>query len=277
METLYPQLSDEHFVMFSELLYKTSGIAMKPHKKYLMLHRLSKFVGAGKRYPDFPAYYNALKQDASGKLLVEFVNVLTTNFTFFFREKVHFDFLRDYLKTNADSQEYIRIWSAACSTGEEPYSIGITAIQALHDVEKRDIRVLATDISKQVLAAADNAMYHYTKIRGHIDEKELRLYFNFDKDSNDFIVKPHIKNLITFRYLNLMEDYPFNKLFDVVFLRNVLIYFENNEKEIIINKITEHIKPGGYLILGLSESMVGLKHSLTVTKNSIYQKSGRSK
>lgn len=268
----YPNLSKDLYRKMSELLYKSTGINLKEHKHYLMVHRLSKFVGPGKAFVDFESYYEALQNDKTGNLIIDFMNVLTTNWTFFFREPLHFDFLRDYLKKNADSEDYIRIWSAACSSGEEPYSMSIAATQAMSNPAVKDFKILATDISTKVLNFAKAGRYHYTKIRGHLEDSQLKTYFDFDKLSNDFVVAKHIKDLITFGYLNLLEPYPFNKMFDIVFLRNVLIYFDNKEKEIVVNKIANYIKPGGYLITGLSESLVGITHHLTMQKNSIYQK-----
>jgi chemotaxis protein methyltransferase CheR len=267
----YPQLSDEVFKKFTDLLFKNSGITLKEHKKYLLIHRLSKYVGPNKEFKSFDEYYDALIVDKSGKVMENFVNTLTTNWSFFFREPVHFDFLKNHLKEVAAKENYIRIWSAACSTGEEPYSMSISAFQSLKTPYQYDLKILASDISTRVLKLAGEGRYHYTKVRGHIEEAELRSYFDFDRENNDFIVKPQIKNLISFRYLNLLEHYPFNKKFDVVFLRNVLIYFDNKEKEYVINKIHEHLKPGGILILGLSESLVGIRHKLNSIKNSIYQ------
>ncbi len=273
MEELYDtQLTPDMFQKFTQLLFRESGITLKDHKKYLLIHRLSKMVGTGREFPDYEHYYHALIQDKKGDLIKGFVNILTTNYSFFFREEVHFDFLKDYLLQQGQSQDFIRLWSAACSTGEESYSMAISILQTLKNTWNKDIKILASDISTRVLNIANEGRYHYTKVRGHLEDSELRNYFDFDREHNDFIVKPAVRNLISFRYLNLFDPYPFKKDFDVVFLRNVLIYFDNQEKEQIINKIYEHIKPGGYLILGLSESMVGLKHPYRHMKNSLYQK-----
>ena len=264
------ELTDAQFRKLADLLFKLSGITLKEHKKYLLINRLSKFVGAGKDFTNFEDYYNALNEDKSGKLMINFVNVLTTNFSYFFREEVHFDFFKKYILDNYKKEHYLRFWSAACSTGEEPYSLSIALTQSLPPGAYRDVKILATDISTRVLEFAQKGVFHYTKVRGHVEDKDLRTYFIFDKNNKDFIVKDHIKNNISFRYLNLLDNYPFKKQFDIVFLRNVLIYFDNKEKEFIINKIAEYLKPNGYLILGLSESLVGIKHKLNGMKNSIY-------
>lgn len=273
MDELYgTQLTAEMFQRFTELLFRESGITLKDHKKYLLIHRLSRMVGEGKPYRDYDAYYQALLQDRQGDLIRGFVNVLTTNYSFFFREEIHFDFLKKYLTEQGEKQSCLRFWSAACSTGEESYSMAISALQTLAPQSRRDLKILATDISTHVLNIAREGRYHYTKVRGHIEDRELRTFFDFDKEHNDFIVKPAVRDLIAFRHFNLFDPFPFQKDFDIVFLRNVLIYFDNQEKARIVNKIHPHLKPGGYLILGLSESLVGLQHPYRHMKNSIYQK-----
>ncbi len=268
----YPKLSLELYKKMSELLYRNTGIMLKEHKQYLMVHRLSKFVGAGKKFEDFESYYDALIHDRTGSLMIDFMNVLTTNWTFFFRDEQHFDFLKKYLRENAETQPYLRFWSAACSSGEEPYSISIAVHQTCKHLKDLDVKILATDISTRMLNFATEGRYHYTKVRGHLEDAELKTYFDFDTSKNDFLVRKHVKDPVAFRYLNLLESYPFNRQFDIVFLRNVLIYFDNKEKELTVNRICEYIKPGGYLITGLSESLVGIRHNLIMQKNSIYQK-----
>ncbi len=265
-------LTDELFNKFAELFYRFSGIKLKDYKKYLVEYRLSKFVGHSRPYKTYEEFYDALIKDLSGELRKEFVQVLTTNYTYFFREGIHFEFLKDYLKENYLKMEYIRLWSAGCSTGEEAYSMAIRALETIPVLESYDFKILATDISHAVLKFAMEGIYHYSKIKGSLDDKILRKYFIFDKVKKTFKVKEEVKKFIAFRYLNIMDKYPFTKKFDIVFLRNVLIYFDNNEKEYILRKIYDYIKEGGYLILGLSESIVGIKCPFKSIKNSIYVK-----
>lgn len=268
----FPDLSDALFKKLSGLLFEESGITLKDYKKYLVLNRLSKFVGPDRPYKNFEDYYQALLNDKTRNLMIDFVNALTTNFSYFFRDDIHFDLLRQYLSENAGKETYLRFWSAACSTGEEPYSMVIACYQTLGELYGLDLKILATDLSTKVLEIAKQGSYHYSKIRGHISDAELRNYFNFNKGENTFTIKSKFKEYIAFRYLNLQEPYPFQKLFDVVFLRNVLIYFGKEEKEFVVNQIYDFIKPGGYLVLGLSETLVEVKHPYTAFKNSIYQK-----
>lgn len=266
-------LTDELFKKFVELFYKLTGIYLKDYKKYLVEYRLCKIVGPDKDFKNYESLYKALLDDSNRELRIHFVNLLTTNYTYFFREEYHFNFLKEYIKNNYQQQSYMRLWSAACSTGEEAYSMAISCIEAMgNSITNYDIKILATDISLNVLKTAYEGVYHYSKIRGNIEDHILKKYFYFDKNKKTFTVKEEVKRLVNVRFLNLMDAYPFNRLFDIVFLRNVLIYFDNSEKEIILSKIYNYIKPGGYLILGLSESLVGIRHKFNQLPHSIYQK-----
>jgi len=263
-------LSDKLFKKFSDFFFEKTGIKLKDYKKYLIINRLAKFVGVDNEFKDYEELYEALKSDNSPELVVKFINAITTNFSFFFRERIHFDFLAHFFKNIYKPSNYLRIWSAACSTGEEAYSIAMTALDNLALSEITKLKILGTDISTKVIDTARKGVYDYEKIENHLDNRLITNYFL--KDGNNLVIKDFIKSFVEFKYLNLMNHYPFTKEFDVVFLRNVLIYFDNKEKEHIINNIYPYIKKGGYLIIGLSESTVGIKHNFKSLKYSIYKK-----
>lgn len=263
-------LPDALFFKFIDFFYAKTGIKLKEYKKYLIINRLSKFIGSDKKYLTFEAFYNALVNTDDTDFINSFVNAITTNFSFFFRESIHFDFVRYYFSNFDFKRRGARIWSAACSTGEEAYSTAISALQTVNNLTSYDFKILGTDISTNALSGAEKGSYNIDKLDDKIDEKLLKIYF--DKNNNNYIVKDFVKALIDFRYLNLMKAYPFTREFDIVFLRNVLIYFDLNEKEYIINHIYPYIKKGGYLILGLSETLLGIKHNFKTLKYSIYKK-----
>lgn len=263
-----PVLTDAVFKKIVTYLYDKTGIALKDYKKYLVLNRLSKYVGTDKMFANFEEFYNKLVADKSGEIFTIFTNSLTTNYSFFFREPESFIFLKNFLSNRADSQSYIRLWSAASSTGEEGYSMAITAINAINDINRIDFKILATDISNKVLSAAESGVYKSDKIEGHIPRLDYQKFFI--KNGENVTVKDEVKKLIAFRYLNLLDNYPFKRKFDVIFLRNVLIYFDEIKKEKIVNQMAEYIKDDGVLILGLSESLVGIKTPFKQMKNSIY-------
>jgi len=267
-----PVLSETLFQEMRDYLFQETGITINTNKKYLVEYRLQKFIGPDKEFTSYYDFFKALKQDRSGELKTIFINSLTTNYTFFFREPVHFRFLAYYLKTYGKQQSYIRLWSAACSSGEEAYSMAITCLEQGFRNPQKDIRILASDISRKVLSRAQSGVYHYSAIRGELDDAYLRRYFTFHPQEKNFTVKDQVRSLITFREFNLMDPFPFTMQFDVIFLRNVLIYFSIPEKEQILRKIWEVLKEPGYLVLGLSESLVGVRHGFTTLSNSIYRK-----
>lgn len=261
-------LSDATFKKIAQYLYEKTGITLKDYKKYLVINRLSKFVGHDKEYKTYEEFYEKLVKDTTGEIFTIFTNSLTTNFSFFFREPESFKFLGSFLKERDKKEDYIRLWSAASSTGEEGYSMAITSMYALPDINRIDFKILGTDISSKVLHAAEEGVYKLSKIEGHIPKNDLNRFFI--KNGDEMTVKQELKKLIAYRYLNLLETYPFKRKFDVVFLRNVLIYFDDFKKQKIINQVAQYIKPDGALVLGLSESLVGIKHPFKQGKNSIY-------
>jgi len=264
-------ISDTLFIQFKDLFYSLSGIALKDYKKYLVEYRLQKFIGEGKQFAGYKDLYDALVSGYDSELRREFVDALTTNYTYFFREPEHFAFLAYYLKQYAPRQEYLRFWSAACSTGEEPYSIAIMVKKHLPSAFS-NVKILATDISDKVLSIAQRREYSLEKIQKTMSHDTVKKYFKRAKNEALAKVSQEISDMVVFKKLNLMDPYPFTKQFDIVFLRNVLIYFENSEKEYIINKIASTLKPGGYLVVGLAESLVGVRHNLKQLKYSIYRK-----
>lgn len=264
-------LTDALFLKYRSLFYDLSGILLKDYKKYLVEYRLQKFVGEGKRFRDYTALYNALTSGEDPLLRRDFINTLTTNYTFFFREPEHFAFLAYYMREKAPGQEYVRLWSAACSTGEEPYSMAITVLKNYNGTFN-DVKILATDISERVLAIAESGEYALEKLSHSMSPATLKKYFYCNEKENYAEVSRELRSLVTFGKINLVDLPPFKKRFDIVFLRNVLIYFENSEKEHIISNISHVLKPGGYLVVGLAESLVGVSHGLRQLKYSIYRK-----
>jgi chemotaxis protein methyltransferase CheR len=168
----------------------------------------------------------------------------------------------------------IRVWSAGCSTGEEPYSVAMSIASHIPDLDRWDFRILATDISTRVLAIASRGMYHRSKI-AKVPALFRQRYFQSsrsDGEGNDFQIVPAIRNLIAFRRLNLKEPYPFKGPFDFIFCRNVMIYFDKKTQESLIQRMAEYLSPGGYLFVGHSESLTGLNHPLTYVKPAVYRK-----
>jgi len=253
-------LSDEVFGLFQNLIYTTAGIRLGSQKKGLLSSRLLrrlKKLDIDSLYE----YYRRVKDDSDE--LVEMLNCISTNTTHFFRENHHFEYLKNKimpeLLTIKSSGKTIRIWSARCSTGEEPYSIAITLCEALGDMRGWDIKVLATDISTKVLGAAQSGIYEYEAV-SDMPEDIVRRYFLRGAGENigKIKVRDFLKDMIRFRRLNLKDGaYPFKRKFDVIFCRNVMIYFDEDMKQHVLSMFHRHLSDSGHLFLGHSETMLG--------------------
>lgn len=261
------------FNKFRQLIYETSGINLSDQKKALVVGRLSKRIHT-LGINDFKDYYEYVINDKSGQEIIKLIDFISTNVTHFFRENDHFDFLKEKLiEWKEEGQTKFRIWSSACSTGEEPYSIAITAMEALNS-SFVDLKILATDISTRVLEQCRKGEYYAHKV-DNIPGYLLQKYFEKRKVNNDwvYVVSDRIKKLITFSRLNLIETpYPMKGPFDVIFCRNVMIYFDDKVRNILVNEIYRLLKPKGYLLVGHSESITSTQTGFRIVKPSVYYK-----
>lgn len=267
------ELSPKMFQRFCELVYAKAGIHLGPQKEALVAARMGKRmrVLGVRRYED---YYEIVKNDASGDELVEMLNAISTNVTYFFREEHHFELLTGLLRQwGAAGQRTFRIWCAAASTGEEPYTIAMTARAALPDV--RDFRILATDISTRALNVARAASYeprHLEKVPDSLARRFFRKETNED-GAVRYTVEDDLRRMVTFARLNLAHPpYPMKGPFDVVFCRNVMIYFDNPVRKALLDEAWRLLKPGGYLMVGHAESLSGMLSHFRSVEPSVYIK-----
>lgn len=249
-------MTSNQFQKFCRLVYNECGINLHDGKKQLLMARLSKRLNHTgiTSVDEYLAVLNSDHQE-----LVNFLDAVSTNHTFFFRESHHFEHLR---------KEHLSIWCAASSSGEEPFSV------AIHCVENGfRPSILATDISTKVLRAGQAAIYPLGKTSS-MPSPFLRKYFQkgSGKWDNHVRVKPEIKKMVTFQRFNLVLDSVPSMDFDVIICRNVLIYFDNAVKSHVINKLYSVLKPGGLLIIGGAESLNTISHALKYLKPSIYRK-----
>lgn len=270
------ELNDKEFKLFSDFIYEKSGIFLKDNKKPLVRSRLSKRMRALK-INCFKEYYDYVQNDASNEEIIHLLDAISTNVTSFFRENQHFEFLKTTVlpEITLKNDDYVNIWSAACSTGEEPYSIALTIQESLVDYKRYNIKILATDISKTVLEKAETGIYPSEKINKEMNNTVLKKYF--EKIKNDTLIKykirDRLKDMIRFRMFNLnSNNWPFQKKFDIIFCRNVMIYFNKETQNKLINKFYDVLKIGGYLLVGHSESLTGIKHNFSYVKATVYKK-----
>ncbi|MCF7886330.1 MAG: methyltransferase domain-containing protein [Candidatus Marinimicrobia bacterium] len=261
------------FNKIRKIVYDKSGINISEKKEALVSSRTRKRMRK-LNIDDYQEYFDYLKQDESGKELVKFLDVISTNVTHFFRESEHFDFLADqFRKGIQQGQKKFRFWSAACSSGEEPYSMAMTLLEALNG-ESIDFKILGTDISTAVLANAMNGLYVEKKMN-KIDKKLLKKYFIEENNGSlkKYRASNKLKRLILFRRLNLSEiPFPIKSKMDIIFCRNVMIYFDQYHRSRLLKELYRLLKPGGYLITGHSESITGINRNFEVVRPSIYYK-----
>jgi chemotaxis protein methyltransferase CheR len=255
------------------LLYEESGISLGDNKQSLVVSRLSKRLRE-LEIDSFAAYYNQVTQDDSGEEFTRMLDLLSTNKTDFFREPKHFDYLREHILPECERDKRIRIWSSACSTGEEPYTIAITLHESVKNPALWDFSILASDISTRVLAHAARGLYGEDRVQAVPHDVTRRHFLKGHGESSGLVkVKPHLSKVIKFRRLNLMSDhFPIKQPLDLIFCRNVMIYFDRPTQERLVAKFFRYLKPGGHLFIGHSESLQWLKHDFIAIAPTIYRK-----
>ncbi|MBW1730964.1 MAG: protein-glutamate O-methyltransferase CheR [Deltaproteobacteria bacterium] len=253
-------LTRKEFLKLSSLVYKQSGINLHEGKKHLLEARLGKRLRAT-GISSVRQYLKLIEQDKTE--LTHFLDAVSTNHTYFFRESRHFECLRP---------EHVSIWCAACSSGEEPYSVAIDCLE-------KGFRpaILATDISTKVLKEAQEGIYPIEKAK-EVPLNLMKKYFKrgVGKWEGYIKIKQEVREMVTFKRFNLLKGHPPREKFHVIFCRNVLIYFDRSAKERVVNNLYQALKPDGYLIIGGAETLSGINHPYKYIKPSIYQKpSGR--
>ena len=270
------QLTEAQFSKLASLVYSLCGIHLGEGKRELLRARLAKRLRAtGCR--DVQDYIERLEGDRSGHELVCFLDVITTNKTDFFREPKHFEFLVDEVLPKLDKLcsggEPQRIWSAACSTGEEPYTLAMVLLEHRALWERRGAGILASDLSTKVLEQAQNGVYAQDRV-ADIPRPFLTKYFQ--RGTNRWAgyvrVRPELRKMVQYRRLNLMDNFDFDKPFHVIFCRNVMIYFDKPTQERLVEKFRNCLAPGGYLMVGHSESLTGIRHRLAFTRPAVYRR-----
>lgn len=225
-------------------------------------------------YKDFHEYVDAALSDKSGNMVNFLITKLTTNFTYFMREETHYRFLTEHALpewTAKIKDRDLRTWSAGCSSGEEAYTAAITIMEFLGSAKNSwDTTVLATDISPRVLAAAKEGIYQAGHLKGlpsHLHNK----YF-IKQDEQNYRVSPQLAKQVIFAPLNLMDPFRFKRKFHIIFCRNVMIYFDNDTNRKLVAKFYDVLEQGGYLIIGLSETLSGRSDQFANISPSIYRK-----
>lgn len=271
------ELSDKDFQAFSNFIYNEYGIKMPSIKRIMLQGRLLKRIRElnMKSYSEYKDYF--FSPEGQQRELYSFLNVITTNKTDFFREPVHFDFLTasvlpDFAKQSGS--KLFKVWSAGCSSGEEPYTLAIVLNEYKRQNPTFIFSITGTDISNQVLDKAAKGIYQEQKIEFvSLDLKKKYFLKSKDRSNPTVRVRPELQANLTLRHLNLMDGYyDVKETYNAIFCRNVLIYFDRATQEKVINKLCQHLEPGGYFFIGHSESLSGMNVPLTHIKPTIFQK-----
>ena len=263
-------LSEREFARIKARVYSVAGISLSDAKRTLVVSRLSKIVRA-LRLPSFDAYVDYLERGGTAQDGQDFVNALTTNLTRFYREDHHFEHLRSYVKglmSERPRGTRLRIWSAGCSTGQEPYTIGMDLLAAFPELKRWDFKILATDIDTAVLAKAAGGVYPENELNGLSAERSRP----FERMGNGSIRIPAgVRELVSFKPLNLIGAWPMKGPFDAVFCRNVAIYFDKPTQGEVFGRFAKLIAPEGFLYIGHSENLGSSGDGFRLVGKTIYQ------
>ncbi len=265
------KLKDAHFEKISRLVYQSSGINLTPCKRELVRARLAKRLRV-LGLKSFDAYMEYLKGDAPEGERVALIEAMTTNKTSFFREPQHFDYLCRRIVPGLRNRR-IRIWSAGCSSGEEPYSLAIRLAEAIPDVGLWDIRILATDLSSRVLDLGRRGIYDGNNLHD-VPPLLISKYFTCVETGparRYRIVEP-LRRCVHFARLNLVGQWPMKGPFDAIFCRNVMIYFDKATQGQLVDRFWKMLRPGGHFFIGHSESLAGSPHPFGCVQPAVYMK-----
>lgn len=263
-------LSEREFSRIKNRVYKVAGISLSDAKRTLVVSRLSKIVRA-LGLASFDDYVDFLEKGASASDGQDFVNALTTNLTRFYREDHHFDHLRSFVGTLMSERPRgtrLRIWSAGCSTGQEPYTIGMDLLAAYPELKRWDFRILATDIDTAVIAKAARGIYPENELSGLSSERARMLQRLGDGTVQ---VPQAARELVAFKPLNLIAEWPMKGPFDAIFCRNVAIYFDKPTQGAVFGRLGKLLAPGGFLYIGHSENLGSGGDGFRLVGKTIYQ------
>lgn len=267
-------MGEADFRFIQQIAKDRTGIELGSHKREMIYSRIVRRIRA-LRLPDFGSYCRYLDENPEAEL-TNFINAITTNLTAFFREKHHFDYLLDValpeIKKRNQASKRIRIWSAGCSTGEEPYSLAITLHRFLGR-ENWDAKILATDLDTNVVAHGRKGIYTKDRVDG-LPDSVISEHFQpvMQGHSQAYEVRQHLKEYITFNHLNLLGPWPMKSAFDIIFCRNVVIYFSKDTQRTLFDRYANTLVDSGYLFIGHSESLHGVSKRFDPLGKTMYRK-----
>ena len=268
---LTAELNPNQFQEISRIIYQQCGISLKSGKEALVRARLMKRLRA-LQIPSVKEYMDLIRSEKGRSEIGTLIDVMTTNKTSFFRESAHFDYLAEDILPGLD-QHRLRFWSAACSSGEEPYTLAMVLRESIRAIDQKDILILSTDISNEMLETASAGIYSNDRMAG-IPRAFVQKYFKrtTNRAEDSYRVGPELRKLIRLAPLNLMQAWPMKGPFNIIFCRNVMIYFDRPTQQRLVNRFWDLLEPGGFLFVGHSEGLSGIRHDFNYMKPATYKK-----
>jgi chemotaxis protein methyltransferase CheR len=267
-------LTDHEFRRLRVVVLELTGIALAESKRELVYSRLARRLRKLK-LTSFGEYCDMV-ESGFGDEVQELTNAITTNLTSFFRENYHFEQLASevlpQIERDRSTTRRMRFWSAGCSTGEEPYSLAMILRESLARLTNWDIRLLATDIDSKVIEAAAAGAYETKRLGGLSDSRASRWFSNSAARLGYSVVAPELRSLITFKQLNLLDPWPMSGLFDVIFCRNVVIYFDKDTQRRLFDRMADLQEPGGWLFIGHSENLFNVTNRYKPVGRTVYRR-----
>ena len=267
--------TDKDFEKVRNLVKSHTGISLSDAKKDMVYSRLSRRLRSLEleKFSD----YCSLVEGGDDDELIKFTNAITTNLTAFFREDHHFQYLAktvvpELMKSNIKDRR-IRVWSAGCSTGEEPYSLAIALKECIPSFDSWDVKILATDLDSDVLQTAKNGVYKSERIEGLTSARKRNWFLKGKGDNEGTVrVRPELQEMITFKQLNLLREWPTKGPFDFIFCRNVVIYFDKDTQKVLFDRYANVLKSNSHLFIGHSESLFKVSDRFSLLGQTIYKK-----
>lgn len=271
MNLLSLELTHKQFQQVSKIIYRICGINLKTGKEALVRARLMKRLRA-LGISSFQEYLKFIESKEGAQELGYMVDVITTNKTSFFREPAHFNYLKEKILPELKERR-LRFWTAACSSGEEPFSLAIVLRENIPEIDIKDIRILATDISRSMLEKARNGVYGEDAV-SELPPFLLKKYFARVREGSvsGYRINNNIRDMVRLAWLNLMDSWPMKGPFNVIFCRNVMIYFDRSTQQKLINRFWDLLEPGGHLFVGHSEGLSAISHNLKYVRPAVYRK-----
>lgn len=270
-------LSDGNYAFIRDLIYRETRINLGDSKRELVTARLGKRLRATGLH-SFEAYCKALKADPASGELYHLIDAISTNHTFFFREANHFAFLEQVILPQFERGELgpsstLRAWSCACSTGEEPYSVAIALEEFFATRPAKRWQLECSDISTRVLGFAEKGVYPKDRLQQVKTDWRRKHFQKGERQMEGFYrIHPRIKQRMRFHRINLFQErYPWSEPFQIIFCRNVMIYFDRQTQEALVNRLARHLAPGGYLLIGHAESLAGVRHPYQTIRPAVYR------